>query len=309
MKQYIDLLKDVLENGVWKMPAREGMPRTKEVFCRTMRFDLSEGFPLLTTKKMFTKGIVGELLWFLRGDTNIKYLVENGIHIWDADAYKFYKQLGGYLGKEAWLACVTGTPELSSIIGGDYDKNLLVRGYHYGDCGSIYGHQWRLWNGFFDQIGSLVSNLKGNPNSRYHIVTAWQPTDFLETQKYAALPACHTMFQCSVRGGKLDLMMLQRSCDSFLGVPFNIASYALLTHILAAVVGLEPGEFVWIGNSVHIYENHIEQATEQISREPYSLCQLKFEPKSNLEDYEISDFEFVGYESHPSIKAPLSVGV
>ena len=290
MKQYIDLLKDVLENGVWKAPAREGMPRTKEVFCRTMRFDLSKGFPLLTTKKMFTKGIVGELLWFLRGETNIKYLVDNGIHIWDGDAYKYYRRLGGTLPKEEWSSLVRENCDLA------------------GGCGNIYGHQWRHWNGFFDQIGSLVRSLKGNPSSRYHIVTAWQPTDFLETQN-AALPACHVMFQCSVRDGKLDLMMLQRSCDLFLGVPFNIASYALLTHILAAVVGLEPGEFVWVGNSVHIYENHIEQAMEQISREPYSLCQLKFEPKSNLEDYEISDFEFVGYESHQSIKAPLSVGV
>lgn len=291
MKQYIDLMKDVLENGVWKEPARELMPRTKEVFCRTMRFDLSEGFPLLTTKKMFTKGIVGELLWFLRGDTNIKYLVDNGIHIWDMDAYKYYKKRGGDLPKDKWLENIT-----------NYSDN------GFGKCGNIYGYQWRKWRGFFDQILHLIINLKKNPNSRYHVVTAWDPSDFIGGNPFAALPACHMMFQCSVRDGKLDLMMLQRSCDLFLGVPFNIASYALLTHILAAEVGLEPGEFVWVGNSVHLYENHIEQAKEQITRLPFKLCKLEFTPKK-IKDYEIEDFKFVDYQSHPAIKAELSVGL
>lgn len=290
MEQYLNLMKDVLDNGIWKEPAREGMPRTKEVFCRTMRFDLSKGFPLLTTKKMFTKGIVGELLWFLRGDTNIKYLVNNDIHIWDADAYKFYKRIGGSLPKEEWLRRVTEKPD------------------RYGDCGAIYGYQWRHWRGHFDQIRHLLYNLKENATSRYHVVSAWNPYEFLSGDNCAALPACHMMFQCSVRDGKLDLMMLQRSCDLFLGVPFNIASYALLTHILAAEVGLEPGEFVWVGNSVHLYENHIEQAKEQISRTPFSLCKLEFTPKK-IEEYEISDFKFIDYQSHPAIKAPLSVGI
>lgn len=294
MKQYLDLLKDVLDNGIWKEPAREGMPRTKEVFCRTMRFDLSKGFPLLTTKKMFTKGIVGELLWFLRGDTNIKYLVDNNIHIWDADAYKFYKRKGGCLSKETWLERIK--------------ENKYPNAY--GDCGKIYGYQWRKCRGQFDQIQTLIFNLKENANSRYHVVSAWSPLDFLSKvgSNSAALPACHMMFQCSVREGKLDLMMLQRSCDLFLGVPFNIASYALLTHILAAEVGLEPGEFVWVGNSVHLYENHIEQAKEQITRLPFKLCKLEFTPKK-IEKYEISDFKFVDYESHSAIKAELSVGV
>ena len=292
MEQYINLVKDVLENGVWKDPAREGMPRTKEVFCKTMRFDLSKGFPLLTTKKMFTKGIVGELLWFLRGDTNIKYLVENGIHIWDDDAYKFYRRQGGNLSKEDWLNTL---------------KNLPYSGY--GNCNRIYGFQWRHWNGLFDQIDYLIQNLKERPNSRYHVVTAWNPTDFLKYKNRAALPACHMMFQCSVRESKLDLMMLQRSCDLFLGVPFNIASYALLTHILAKEVGLEPGEFVWVGNSVHLYENHIEQAKLQISRKPLPLCRLEFNKKSPIENYEISDFKFVDYVSHPAIRAELSVGI
>ena len=303
MKQYIDLVRDVLENGVWKEPAREGMPRTKEVFCRTMRFNLSEGFPLLTTKKMFHKGIVAELLWFLRGDTNIQYLINNGVHIWDDDAYKFYKHHLDYtlpMSKEDWLGAV---------------KRSGGSSMQMGDCGSIYGAQWRNWEGYFDQISVLVNSLKKRPNSRYHIVTAWNPATFLEGDD-AALPACHMMFQCCVHEGKLDLMMLQRSCDLFLGVPFNIASYALLTHLLAKEVGLEPGEFIWVGNSVHLYENHIEQAKEIITRLPKKLCSVKIAPNKsvlayehNKNCYEIGDIEFLNYESHPAIKAPLSVGV
>lgn len=294
MEQYLNLINDVLENGIWKDSAREGMPCTKEVFCRTMRFDLSKGFPLLTTKKMFTKGIVGELLWFLKGDTNIKYLIDNDIHIWDADAYKFYKRNGGKLSKEEWL---------EHIKSGSNDGCR-----NFGECGRIYGAQWRRGFGGFDQIKYLINNLSENKNSRYHVVSAWNAKDFLEGNSYSALPACHMMFQCSIREGKLDLMMLQRSCDLFLGVPFNIASYALLTHILAAEVGLEPGEFIWVGNSVHLYENHIEQAKEQIKRTPYSLCNLEFTHKE-IEKYEISDFKFIGYRSYPAIKAPLSVGL
>lgn len=297
MKQYLNLLSDIIENGVWKDPARAGMPRTKEVFCRTMRFDLSEGFPLLTTKKMFTKGVVAELIWFLRGDTNIRYLVENGVHIWDGDAYKYYKRLGGALDKDKWLQKVLFSDEV------DPDTHLP-----YGECGFIYGAQWREFEGEFDQIENLVKSLKENPNSRYHLVTAWNPCDFLEDNRSAALPACHLMFQFSVRDGKLDLMMLQRSCDTFLGVPFNIASYALLCNLVALEVGLKPGEFVWVGNSVHLYENHIEQAKEQISREPLPLCQVLIRKKP-LTEYTLEDFEFVDYQSHPAIKAELSVGV
>lgn len=296
MKQYINLLSDVIENGVWKEPARAGMPRTKEVFCRTMRFNLREGFPLLTTKRMFTKGIVAELLWFLRGDTNIKYLVDNGVHIWDADAYKYYKRQGGDLSKEEWL---------EKVKSGAIDPRTHTQ---YGECGFIYGAQWREYEGQFDQILNVIKSLKENPNSRYHLVTAWNPIDFLYIQSNAALPACHLMFQFSVRDGMLDLMMLQRSCDTFLGVPFNIASYALLCHIVALEVGLEPGEFVWVGNSVHLYENHIEQAKEQISRNPLPLCELRIDQKHIL-DYEIEDFTFEFYTSHPAIKAELSVGV
>lgn len=291
MKQYQDLLKDILDNGTWKEPAREGMPRTKEVFARMMRFDLSKGFPLLTTKKMYTKGIVAELIWFLHGDTNIKYLVDNNTHIWDADAYKYYVRHGGKLDKEEWLDHIKTS-----------DSMCL-----YGDCGHIYGYQWRFKDGF-DQIANLIHTLKTNPTSRYQVVTAWSPIDFLGDGLSAALPACHMMFQCCINNGKLDLMMLQRSCDTFLGVPFNIASYALLTHMLAKEIGVEPGEFIWVGNCCHIYENHMDQVNELLSREPMELCTLEFDKKPILM-YDVDDFHFVNYKSHPALKAPLSVGV
>lgn len=295
MRQYKELLKDILDNGIWKEPAREGMPRTKEVFCRTMRFDLSEGFPLLTTKKMFTKGIVAELLWFLRGDTNIKFLVDNDVHIWDSDAYKYYIRLfpQNRKTKDDFIANVK--------------LGLKLGTYTYGDCGSIYGYQWRN-NGGFDQIENLIHNLKEFPNSRYQIVSAWNPKDFIGKKFSAALPACHVMFQCCVNNGKLDLMVLQRSCDTFLGVPFNIASYALLTHILAKAIGVKPGELTWVGNCCHIYENHLEQVNEILRREPMELCTLEFNKKP-ICNYEIKDFHFLNYKSHPALKAPLSVGV
>ena len=295
MKQYKDLLQDIIDNGVWKEPAREGMPRTKEVFCRTMRFDLSKGFPLLTTKKMYTKGIVAELLWFLRGDTNIKFLVDNNTHIWDGDAYKHYLHLfpWSHRTKEEFIDRVK--------------RGIKVGSYTYGDCGHIYGYQWRYKDGF-DQIANLIHTLKEFPTSRYQVVTAWSPSEFLGTNFGVALPACHIMFQCCINDGKLDLMMLQRSCDTFLGVPFNIASYALLTHILAKTIGVEPGEFVWVGNCCHVYENHIEQVNELLTREPMELCTLEFEKKP-IEQYEVDDFHFLNYKSHPALKAPLSVGV
>lgn len=293
MKQYLDLLRDIVDNGIWKEPAREGMPRTKEVFCRTMTFDLSKGFPLLTTKKMYTKGIVAELLWFLRGGTNIKYLVDNNVHIWDADAYKFYMRKGGNLPKEEWLKKL-----------GTYD---IVTGMEFGECGNIYGKQWREFEGIYDQVKYLLKSLQKTPNSRYHVISAWNPVDFLGLNN-AALPACHMMFQCCINNGKLDLMMLQRSCDMFLGVPFNIASYALLVHILAKECGLEPGTFTWVGNCCHIYENHVEQVNELLTREPMELCTLEFD-KKHISEYKIGDFHFKNYSSHPALKAPLSVGV
>ena len=315
MKQYLDLMKEIMEYGTLKNPARPGMPRTKELFGCMMKFDLQKGFPLLTTKKMFTKGIVGELLWFLRGDTNIKYLVDNGIHIWDGDAYRFYRSLCTEkepLTKEKFIEKIEKGPYQHHLMEHPLSNNVW---YAYGDCGQIYGYQWRNWNGYVDQISTVIENIKKNPNSRYHVITAWQPSSFLPglpsnlTGK-AALPACHMLMQLSVRDNKyLDLSMTQRSADFVLGVPFNIASYALLLCIIASETNLEPGVFTWFGNSVHIYENHFDAVKEQLTREPLPLCTLMFKPKDDITKYEISDFEFVNYQSHPRIKAELSVGV
>lgn len=312
MKQYLDLLKDIIHNGVMKEAARPGMPRTKEVFGRMMKFDMSEGFPLVTTKKMFTKGIVAELLWFLRGETNIKYLVDNKCHIWDADAYKYYKRLGGEFATLAMNEFIFEIEQgnlCQPFV--DNGKTREAREYILGNCGLIYGHQWRKFRGWFDQIKNLEIQIKKNPNSRYHIVTAWDPVTFLGCKDAAALPACHMMFQCSVRDGYLDLIMTQRSCDTFLGVPFNIASYALLLTLLCKQTGLKPGVFTWVGNSVHVYENHLDAINTQLGREPYPLCKLVIEDRGQKEltDYDVSDFHFCEYISHPAIKAELSVGV
>lgn len=311
MKQYLDLLKDIMDNGSMKGQARPGMPATKEVFCRMMKFNLQDGFPLVTTKKMHMKGIIAELLWFLSGSTNIKYLVDNGCNIWNADAYKYYKRLHA----ESPNVLMGGAPLLpwSSFIA---DIKLQqwesITGYNLGDCGQIYGHQWRKWGYSFDQITNLVDSIKKNPDSRYHIVTAWNPTNFIQNQNDAALPACHVYFQCSVRDGKyLDLMLVQRSCDTMLGVPYNIASYALLLTMLSQQTGYLPGEFSWVGNSVHLYENHFDAVKEQLTRTPRKLPHLAIVDRNqqSIFDYEISDFKIFDYDPHPAIKAELSVGI
>lgn len=297
MKQYLELLKEVRDKGVWKEPARAGLPRTKEIFCRTMEFDLTKGFPLMTTKKMYIKGFVAELLWFLRGETNIKSLVDQNVHVWDKDAYRFYKFRGGPLSQEKWLEEVKAK-SFSSIANMDF-----------GDLGKVYGYQWRCFRGQYDQITELINRLKERPDSRYHLVTAWDPVDFFYIPGIAALPACHMMFQCCVTNGYLDIMMLQRSCDMVLGVPFDIAEYALLCHILAAEVGLKPGRFVWVGNSIHIYENHMDTVDELLKREPLPLCQLNIKQIKHFDEYELSDFEFSNYNCHPAIRAELNVGI
>lgn len=316
MIQYLNLLKDIKDNGEWKDSARPGMPRTKSIFSRSMRFDLQKGFPTVTTKKLYWKGVVGELIWFLKGDTNIKYLVDNNIHIWDDDAYKYYTKQYGNITKEEFLKnlgltfYIAGTDEYDTI----------------GSCGKIYGYQWRNFgDGSIDQIKYLIDNIIKNPNSRYHKVTAWNPTDFLEHPENAALPACHTDFQVYIRDNQfLDLDFNQRSNDTFLGVPFNIASYALLTHILADLTGYKPGELIWNGKDVHYYENHQDQVDEILTREPYQLPVLSrkdtywqrvnlFKTKeislnSFINKLKIDEFELINYKHHDSIKAPLSVG-
>jgi thymidylate synthase len=264
MKQYLDLMQDILENGAQKTD-RTGTG-TLSVFGRQMRFDLAKGFPLVTTKKLHLRSIIYELLWFLNGDTNIKYLNDNNVSIWNE-----------------WA-----------------DAN--------GELGPVYGHQWRSWPApdgrSIDQITQVLNQIKQKPDSRRHIVTAWNPA---EVDKMA-LPPCHALFQFYVADGRLSCQLYQRSADFFLGVPFNIASYALMTHMFAQQCDLEPGEFVWTGGDVHLYTNHLDQARLQLSREPYSLPSLNIRRKpESISAYQFEDFEIVNYQSHPSIKAPIAV--
>jgi thymidylate synthase len=264
MRQYLDLLNEILVSGTSKTD-RTGTG-TLSVFGRQLRFDLSEGFPLVTTKKLHLRSIIYELLWFLRGDTNIKYLKDNAVSIWDE-----------------WA-----------------DEN--------GDLGPVYGSQWRSWPApdgrHIDQISQVLEQIKTKPDSRRHIVSAWNPA---EVDKMA-LPPCHALFQFYVADGKLSCQLYQRSADYFLGVPFNIASYALLTYMVAQQCDLKPGDFVWTGGDVHLYSNHLEQAKLQLSRTPYPLPQLVIKRKpSSLFHYEFADFEIVNYQAHPSIKAPIAV--
>ncbi|WEK39203.1 MAG: thymidylate synthase [Candidatus Brevundimonas colombiensis] len=262
-RQYLHLMRDILDNGV-RREDRTGTG-TLGVFGRQMRFDLAKGFPVLTTKKLHLRSIIVELLWFLRGETNIRYLKDNGVRIWDewADAE--------------------------------------------GELGPVYGKQWRSWAApdgrVVDQIEKLVHGLKANPNSRRHIVTAWNPADVDDM----ALPPCHCLFQFFVADGKLSCQLYQRSADVFLGVPFNIASYALLTIMLAQVVGLEPGDFVHTFGDAHLYLNHLEQAELQLTREPLPLPKMRIAPKTDLFAFELSDFTLEGYEAWPHIKADVAV--
>ena len=264
MNQYETYLADVLQNGVDKGD-RTGTG-ARSVFGRQMRFDLSQGFPLITTKKVHFKSIAVELLWFLKGMTNVRWLQERGVTIWNE-----------------WA-----------------DEN--------GDLGPVYGAQWRSWPGArqesIDQIAQVIDTIKRNPDSRRMLVTAWNPAEVDQMK----LPPCHCLFQFYVANGKLSCQLYQRSCDSFLGVPFNIASYALLTHLVAQQCDLEVGEFIWTGGDCHIYSNHFEQVQLQLSREPRPYPQLVIKRKpDNIDGYEFEDFEIVGYDPHPAIKAPVAV--
>ena len=264
MKQYLDLLKHIRENGAMKSD-RTGTG-TQSVFGHQMRFDLSEGFPLLTTKKLHLKSIIYELLWFIAGDTNVKYLQEHGVRIWNE-----------------WA-----------------DEN--------GDLGPVYGHQWRSWPApdgrTIDQLSNVINQIKNTPDSRRMIVSAW---NVAEVDKMA-LPPCHTMFQFYVADGKLSCQLYQRSADVFLGVPFNIASYALLTMMIAQVCGLQPGEFVHTTGDTHIYANHFEQVELQLSREPRRLPKMKINPEvKSIFDFKYEDFELVDYDPHPHIAGVVAV--
>ena len=264
MKQYLDLLREIRDNGVTKTD-RTGVG-TKSIFGHQMRFNLQDGFPLLTTKKVFLKGIIYELLWFLKGDTNIKFLTDNNVHIWDE-----------------WA-----------------DEN--------GDLGYVYGKQWRSWEAtdgrVIDQISQVVDLIKNHPDSRRILVTAWNPAEIDKM----ALPPCHCLFQFYVADGKLSCQLYQRSADTFLGVPFNIASYALLTMMLAQVCGLEPGEFIHTTGDTHIYLDHHDQVNEQLSREPRPLPKMIINPDvKSIFDFKYEDFKLEGYDPYPAIKAPVAV--
>jgi thymidylate synthase len=264
MKQYLNLLETILNEGTAKSD-RTGTG-TISRFGHQMRFDLSEGFPVVTTKKLHLKSIIHELLWFLAGDTNVKYLQDNGVRIWNE-----------------WA-----------------DKN--------GDLGHIYGYQWRSWpapdGGYIDQISKVVDSIKNKPDSRRHIVSAWNVGDLDKMN----LPPCHVLFQFYVADGKLSCQLYQRSADVFLGVPFNIASYALLTLMMAQVTGLQPGDFVHTFGDVHIYSNHIEQVKLQLTREPFPLPTMKINPEiKSIFDFKFEDFELVGYQAHPHIKGEVAV--
>ncbi|KAA0182412.1 thymidylate synthase [Cupriavidus gilardii] len=264
MKQYLDFMRHVYEHGTVKAD-RTGTG-TRSVFGYQMRFDLREGFPVVTTKKLHLKSIIYELLWFLQGSTNVRWLQENGVTIWDE-----------------WA-----------------DEN--------GELGPIYGYQWRSWpapNGeHIDQIAQLIEQIRGNPDSRRLIVSAWNVGDIPRMK----LPPCHAFFQFYVADGRLSCQLYQRSADIFLGVPFNIASYALLTHMIAQQTGLEVGDFIWTGGDCHIYSNHEEQVRTQLAREPMALPKLQILRKpDSIFDYRYEDFALVGYESHPAIKAPVAV--
>lgn len=264
---YEDLVRKILTEGTLKSD-RTGTG-TVSLFGQQMRFDLSEYFPLLTTKTVFFKGLAYELLWFLKGSTNVRWLQERNVHIWDE-----------------WA-----------------DEN--------GDLGPVYGAQWRSWpaptpddpNRTIDQISNVLDLVENHPDSRRMVVSAWNPAEV----ENMALPPCHALFQFYVADGKLSCQLYQRSCDMFLGVPFNIASYSLLMLMIAQQAGLQPGEFVWTGGDCHVYDNHIDQVLEQLSRDPYPYPQIRINKAASLFDYDYSDFEIVGYRHHPTIKAPVAV--
>jgi len=305
MKQYLDLLKDINENGATKSD-RTGTG-TKSVFGRQIRFDLNKGFPAVTTKELFLRGIIHELLWFLNGESNIEYLVKNDVHIWDEWPYRAYlNTIGKKIPKTNSTEWKLGLKEFTENIKSNHKFALK-----YGNLGPVYGYQWRHWpdgkGGEIDQITEVIDTLKNNPDSRRIIVSAWNVADIKEMAK-AGLPPCHSLFQFYVTDGKLSCQLYQRSADTLLGVPFNIASYALLTMMVAQVTGLKLGEFVHTFGDAHIYLNHIDQVNLQLSRKPKKLPKMIINPKvKSIFDFSIDDFKLVGYNPDLAIKAPIAV--
>ena len=293
MKQYLDLCRLVLEKG--KLKTDRTNTGTLSYFGHQMRYDLSEGFPLLTTKKVYLPAIIHELLWFIKGDTNIQYLTKNNVKIWNEWPYEAFKKSSDYQGEtlEEYVEKVNN------------DNEFALK---HGNLGPVYGHQWRAFDGpngiHVDQLQNVIDQIKNNPSSRRLIVNAWNPAVIDQM----ALPPCHMMFQFYVNDGKLSCMLYQRSADIFLGVPFNIASYALLTMMVAKITNLELGEFVHTVGDAHIYSNHFEQINKQLSREPRELPQMIIHGnQKNIEDFKFEDFELVNYNPHKGIKGKVAV--
>ncbi|GEK91586.1 thymidylate synthase [Alkalibacterium kapii] len=312
-KEYLDLAERILNEGTERND-RTGTG-TKSIFGHQMRFDLQKGFPLLTTKRVYFKLIKSELLWFLKGDTNIRFLLENNNHIWDEWAFQKYVESKDYTGPDM---TDFGLRSQSDSDFNDVYKNemalfrerILTDGdfsAKYGSLGNVYGAQWRSWQkkdgGVIDQIKNVIESIKENPMSRRHIVSAWNP----EEVPSMALPPCHTLFQFYVDDNKLSCQLYQRSGDVFLGVPFNIASYALLTHLIAQETNLEVGEFIHTLGDAHLYLNHMEQITKQLSREPRELPKLLLTKDKSIFDFEMDDIKVVDYHPHKGIKAPIAV--
>ncbi|MBI2577448.1 MAG: thymidylate synthase [Candidatus Wildermuthbacteria bacterium] len=303
--QYLNLLRDILDNGAIKHEHNTGI-EIKGVFGRQIRFDLSKGFPLLTTKKVFSRGIIHELLWFLKGDSNIKYLVDNGVHIWDDWAYKNYKK-----------AMETDkVPQLTQDEFAQKIKDDAGFAEKWGELGPVYGRQWRKWKTSdgrdVDQLAWVLPKLKSHPDRKHYLVSAWNPEYIYEmaaSPEFAmALPPCHTIFQFYIANNKLSLQLYQRSADMFLGVPFNIASYALLTHMVAQVTGYKPGDFVHTFGDAHIYGNHYEQVREQLTREPRAFPTLALNPSiTNIDDFKFEDIAIQGYDPHPVLRGEITV--
>lgn len=303
--QYLDLMQDIMDNGTWKISHSTGV-KLKSVFGRMCRYDLSQGFPLLTTKKVFSRGIIHELLWFLSGSSNIKYLVDNNVHIWDEWAFKKYQwavdaKKAEPMTFEAFMEKAKAGPKFLK---------------QWGELGPVYGVQWRKWpaggSKTVDQLMWAIDKIKKYPMKKHYVISAWNAGCIYEMSgshdASMVIAPCHTMYHINITGNKLSLLLYQRSADLFLGVPFNIASYALLTMILAQVTGYEPGDFVHVFGDVHIYENHFDQCKEQLSRTPKPFPTMKLNPaKKNIDDFVFEDFTLEGYDPHPPIKGDITV--
>ena len=301
MKQYLDLMKHILDEGV-KKEDRTGTG-TVSVFGYQMRFDLEDSFPLLTTKRVNLDSIIHELLWFISGDTNISYLVKNGVNIWNDWPYQSYlKQT--HQEKDYPMHSKEWKDEMKKFIEQIKSDDDFAK--VYGDLGPVYGRQWRNFEGV-DQLNQVVEDIKSSPDSRRLIVSAWNPKDIPVMVK-SGLPPCHTLFQFYVSEGRLSCQLYQRSADVFLGVPYNIASYAILTMMVAQATGLKPGEFIHTLGDAHLYSNHLEQVEEQLARVPFPCPKLSInKDKDSIFNFSISDFELINYQTHPHIPAPIAV--